>query len=260
MIPFTRITDDWVLYFSMFLFCGNLFRCSPLTHCYSALFETVEPQINKTNIYFTYPVTVSFSTKWKSILVLQSKSLNDYCIIWLFCKYCNPISSENWERGNPTFKSHFKVWTKSQNLRDSTPISGCFSVVIFRRLARIGKRGGEAFLKEWDNCKRSCPNFLCSCIRITRIFRPNSEIRTVFQPKNRWSPKNKKKKGLHRNWDGFFGQNRKFERFFSPKTSDLQKKKSSPELRRIFWPNSQIQTFFQAKSRQLLHSFGTQIP
>ena len=74
MIPFTGITDGWVLYFLMFLFCGNL-RCSPLTHCYSALFETVEPQINKTNIYLTYPVTVSFSTKWKSILVLR---INDY--------------------------------------------------------------------------------------------------------------------------------------------------------------------------------------
>ena len=60
---------------------------------------------------------------------------------------------------------------------------------------------------------------------------------------------------------GFFGQKRKFERFFSPKTGDLQsKKRSSPKLRRIFRPNSKIQTFFQAESRQLLQSFGTQIP
>ena len=91
---------------------------------------------------------------------------------------------------------------------------------------------------------------------------------------------------------GFFGQNRKFERFFGPKTGDLhekkkkafteietnfsakignsngfsaqkqvisKKKKSSPKLRRIFRPNSEIQTVFQAESRQLRHSFGTQI-
>ena len=47
---------------------------------------------------------------------------------------------------------------------------------------------------------------------------------TFFQPKNRWSPKKKKKKGLYRNWDWFFGPNRKFKRFFSPKTGGLQKK------------------------------------
>ena len=35
----------------------------------------------------------------------------------------------------------------------------------------------------------------------------------------------KKKKVLHRNCDWFFGQNRKFERFFRPKTGDLKKKR-----------------------------------
>ena len=37
------------------------------------------------------------------------------------------------------------------------------------------------------------------------------------------SKKNKTKKGLHRNFQ-FFGQNRKFKQFFSPKTSGLQNK------------------------------------
>ena len=31
------------------------------------------------------------------------------------------------------------------------------------------------------------------------IFRPKSEIQTFFSPKFRWSPKKKKKKGLHQN-------------------------------------------------------------
>ena len=58
-------------------------------------------------------------------------------------------------------------------------------------------------------------------------------------------------------------QNRKFKRFFSPKTGDLQKRKKkglSPKLGRIFRPKSEIQTLFQAESRHLLHHFGTQFP
>ena len=52
---------------------------------------------------------------------------------------------------------------------------------------------------------------------------------------------------------GFFVQNQKFESFFSPKTGDLQKKKKKKRS------SSEVQTLFQADSRQLLHSFGTQI-
>ena len=40
--------------------------------------------------------------------------------------------------------------------------------------------------------KRSSP-------KLTVIFRPKSEIQTFFSPKFRWSPKKKKKKGLHQN-------------------------------------------------------------
>ena len=59
------------------------------------------------------------------------------------------------------------------------------------------------------------------------IFRSKSKIQTFFSPKIRWSPKKKKKKrkGLHQNWDWFFSQNRKFKRFFRPKSGGLQKKK-----------------------------------
>ena len=45
---------------------------------------------------------------------------------------------------------------------------------------------------------------------------------------------------LHRNWEWYLGRNRKFERFFRPKSGGLQKKKkkkrSSPKLRVIFRP------------------------
>ena len=95
--------------------------------------------------------------------------------------------------------------------------------------------------------------------------------------------KKKKKKGLHQNWDWFFGRNRKFKRFFRPNSGGLQKKKkglhqnwdwffggnsnvffaqiqvvskkkkkkkrSSPKLRLIFRPKSEIQTFFSPKFR-----------
>ena len=38
-----------------------------------------------------------------------------------------------------------------------------------------------------------------------------------------------------------------------------EKKRSSPKLRRILLPKSEMQTVFQAESRQLLHNFGSQI-
>ena len=60
----------------------------------------------------------------------------------------------------------------------------------------------------------------------------------------------KKKKGLHQNWDWFFGRNRKFKRFFRPNSGGLQKKKrSSPKLRLMFRPKLEIQTFFSPKFR-----------
>ena len=50
--------------------------------------------------------------------------------------------------------------------------------------------------------------------------------------------------GLPENYDGISLKARKFKRFFSPKSGGLQKKKkSSPKLRLIFRPKSEIQTF-----------------
>ena len=121
-----------------------------------------------------------------------------------------------------------------------------------RRVARIWKKGG-LFWKSEKTANDLDRNFHCSWVRITRFIRKlrrnfseNSEIQTLFQPKNRWFPKKKvfteietdfsakignsnafsaqkqvisktkEKKGLHRNWDRFFGQNRNFKRFFRP--------------------------------------------
>ena len=48
---------------------------------------------------------------------------------------------------------------------------------------------------------------------------------------------------------GFSGRNRKFKRFFRPKSGDLQKKKSSSQkLPGVFRPKSQIQADFPAKN------------
>ena len=65
------------------------------------------------------------------------------------------------------------------------------------------------------------------------IFRPKSEIQTFFLPKIRWSPKT-----IETDFTAEI-----FKRFFCPKSGGLQKKRSSPKLRLIFWPNSEIQTF-----------------
>ena len=102
--------------------------------------------------------------------------------------------------------------------------------------------------------KRSSP-------KLSPILAAKFIIQRTFQPKNRWSPKKKKifteivsefsskignsndfsaqnqvvskkikKKGLYQNWVWFFGQNRKFKRFFRPKSGDLQKKKVFNEI------------------------------
>ena len=67
--------------------------------------------------------------------------------------------------------------------------------------------------------------------RFKGIFRPQSEVQAVFPAENRWSPK-KKKIRLHWNCKGFFGQIRKFKRFFWLKTGDLQKKKRCSSQKR----------------------------
>ena len=66
--------------------------------------------------------------------------------------------------------------------------------------------------------------------KLSLIFRPKSEIQTIFPLKNKWSPKKKKKK------------------------------RSSPNMSLIFRTKSEIQTLFHTESRHLLHNFGTQYP
>ena len=68
----------------------------------------------------------------------------------------------------------------------------------------------------------------------------------VFSPKIRWSPK-KKKKGLHQNWDWFFGRIRKLKRFFRPKSGGLQKKKKKKK-KKVF---AKIETGFRPDSLRL---------
>ena len=113
-----------------------------------------------------------------------------------------------------------------------------------RRVARIWKRGG-AFLKEWENCKRPWPEFSLFLNQNHTVY---PKIETEFLGKlgiskknTRLSP-NKKKKGLHRNWYGFFGQNRKFKRFFRP-SHDIYFTTSAPNF---FW--GELFSFFHQKS------------
>ena len=135
-----------------------------------------------------------------------------------------------------------------------------------RRVARIRKRG--AFLKEWEKCKRPWPEFSLFlnqnhtvCPKIATEFLGKLGNSIVFSAQNQVVSKKKKKKGLHRNWDWFFGQNRKFKRFsFLKQVVSNKKKRSSPKLRLIFRPKLEIQTLFQAASRHILHNFGTQFP
>ena len=73
------------------------------------------------------------------------------------------------------------------------------------------------------------------------ISRKARKFNCFFRPK---SGGLQKKKGLHQFWDWFFGRNPKFKGFFCPKSGGLQKKRrSSPILRLIFPPKSEIQTF-----------------
>ena len=90
-----------------------------------------------------------------------------------------------------------------------------------------GKKGGVAFLKEWEKCKRPWPEF---SLFLNQFHTVCPKIETEFLGKlgnlNVFSAQEQvvsKKKGLHRNWDWFFGQNRKFKRFFCPRSGGLQK-------------------------------------
>ena len=99
---------------------------------------------------------------------------------------------------------------------------------------------GGAFLKEWEKCKRPWPEFSLFlnqnhtvCPNIEREFLGNLGNSNVFSAQKRVVYKNKK--DLHRNWDWFFGQNRKFKRFFPPKNRWSKKKKKKNLHRNWDW-------------------------
>ena len=97
--------------------------------------------------------------------------------------------------------------------------------IAIRRVARIWKRGGGLLKKSEKSAKNLDSNFHCSWIKITRF------VRKVGQNFSESSE-------IHRKWDWFYGQNRKFKRFFRPITGDLKKKK------KVF---TKIETDFSAK-------------
>ena len=91
--------------------------------------------------------------------------------------------------------------------------------------------------------KRSWP-------KLRLIFRPKSKIQTFFPPKNKWSPKKKiKKKKVFTEFETDFSTKIGNRTFFppkirwSPKKKKKKEKRSSPKLRLIFRPKSEIQTF-----------------
>ena len=100
-----------------------------------------------------------------------------------------------------------------------------------RRVARIWKRGGGLFWKSEKTANDLDPNFHCSWIRITRfirkfrrIFSLKSEVQTLFQPKNRWSQKKKKKvfAEIETDFPDKIGNSNAFSGRFTASTSQLR--------------------------------------
>ena len=109
----------------------------------------------------------------------------------------------------------------------------------------LEKGGGGLFWKSEKSANDLDPNFHCPWISVTWFlwksrwhFSEISEFQTLYLPKVRGSPK---KKGLHRFWDWFFGQTRKFKRFFRPISGDLQKKGLHRFLDWFFGQNRKIE-------------------
>ena len=76
------------------------------------------------------------------------------------------------------------------------------------------------------------------------IFRPKSQIQTFFPPKIRWSPKKIKK--VFAEIESDFSAEIPNSNVFSAQNqvvSEKKKKRSSPQLRQIFRPKSEIQKF-----------------
>ena len=84
-------------------------------------------------------------------------------------------------------------------------------------------------------------------------------MQTFLRPKNRWSPKKKVLTKIEIDFSAKIGSSNVFSTQ-KQVVSKKKKKRSSPKLRLIFRPKSEIQTFFHAESRHVLHNFGTQFP
>ena len=143
----------------------------------------------------------------------------------------------------------------ASSLVSSTPL---------RRVARIWKKGGvfERVRKLQTTLTRifivleseshGLSDFGRFILKIETDFSAKIGNSNLFQPKNRWSPKK-----IETDFSAKIGNSNAFSAL-KEVISKKNKKRSSPKLRRIFWPKSEIQTLFQAESRHLLHNFGTQ--
>ena len=142
------------------------------------------------------------------------------------------------------------------------------TVVLSRRVARIWKRGGGGYFERVRKVQttltrifiviESEPHGLSqNWMGISRKWIEIHEIETFFPPKLRWSPKKKKK--VFTKIETAFSAKIGNSNVFSAQNQVVSKKKkrSSPKLRLIFRPKSEIHTLFQAASRHILHNFGT---
>ena len=119
----------------------------------------------------------------------------------------------------------------------------------------LGKQKFQTFFQpknRWSPKKKKKKR---SSPKLSLIFRPKSEIQTIFQPQNRWTPKKKVFTKFESDFSAKFGNSNNFA---AQKQVVSKKKRSSPKLSLIFRPKSHIQTLFHTESRHLLHNFGTQ--
>ena len=140
-----------------------------------------------------------------------------------------------WKKGEKLTKNLIKTWARVPKKQ----LRAIFNDMPRKMLAVIS--GGSR--KFWwggfeaQNLKNSDV-----FTKIESDFSAEIENSNVFSPKIRWSPK--KKKGLHQNWEWFFGQNRKFQRFFA-QTQVVSKKKKK---KKVF---TKIETDFSPDSLRL---------
>ena len=117
-----------------------------------------------------------------------------------------------------------------------------------RRVAEFGK--GGAFLKEWETCKRFwlefslfLNQFQSVCPKIETKFLGKLRNSKVFFRQSSGDLQEKKKKVFTKIENNFLAEIRNSNVFSVQKQVISKKKRSSPKLRPVFWPKSEIQTF-----------------